>query len=219
MVERGGGGRIVNLSSSSAFRATVSPTAYATSKAAVNGLTRAAAATPGRHSINVNAVAPGVTKTPMTAGIGDDDAYQKVVSSGPLENLLHRPSEAKDVAKVIVFLCLPESRQYDRTGAPHERGPGGRMAARDPRVTTVCSRLPHPQWPSACPRPDRGGRVGHTPARALLAGLALRLRQNARAGSSAAALVCFSSGPNSSMNALGASKRCRHERAQTTTPL
>lgn len=111
MVERGGGGRIVNLSSSSAFRATASPTAYATSKAAVNGLTRAAAADLGRHNINVNAVAPGVTKTPMTAGIGDDGAYQKVVSSGPLENLLHRPSEANDVAKVIVFLCLPESRQ------------------------------------------------------------------------------------------------------------
>ena len=111
MAERGGGGRIVNLSSSAAFRASASPAAYATSKAAINGLTRVAAADLGRYDINVNAVAPGMTKTPMTAGIGDEDAYQRVVSSGPLENLLHRPSEAKDVAKVIVFLCLPESRQ------------------------------------------------------------------------------------------------------------
>ena len=111
MVERGGGGRIVNVSSSAAFRATASPAAYATSKAAINGLTRAAAADLGHCDINVNAVAPGMTKTPMTAGIGDDHAYQNVVSSGPLENLLHRPSEAKDVANVIVFLCLPESRQ------------------------------------------------------------------------------------------------------------
>jgi NAD(P)-dependent dehydrogenase (short-subunit alcohol dehydrogenase family) len=47
----------------------------------------------------------------MTAGLGDDDVYQAIVSSGPLENLLHRASEAEDVAEVIVFLCLPESRQ------------------------------------------------------------------------------------------------------------
>ena len=52
-----------------------------------------------------------MTKTPMTAGIGDDEAYTRIVSAGPLENLLHRASEAEDVANVILFLCLPESRQ------------------------------------------------------------------------------------------------------------
>jgi NAD(P)-dependent dehydrogenase (short-subunit alcohol dehydrogenase family) len=111
MMERGGGGRIVNLSSSAAFRATPSPAVYAASKAAINGLTRAAAADLGPYDVNVNAVAPGMTKTPMTAGLGDDDAYTAIVSSGPLENLLHRPSEPADVANVILFLCLPESRQ------------------------------------------------------------------------------------------------------------
>jgi NAD(P)-dependent dehydrogenase (short-subunit alcohol dehydrogenase family) len=111
MVERGGGGRIVNLSSSAAFRAVPSPAVYAASKAAINGLTRSAAADLGPYDVNVNAVAPGMTKTPMTAGLGDDAAYQAIVSSGPLENLLHRVSEAEDVANVILFLCLPESRQ------------------------------------------------------------------------------------------------------------
>jgi NAD(P)-dependent dehydrogenase (short-subunit alcohol dehydrogenase family) len=111
MVARGGGGRIVSLSSSAAFRATSSPAAYAASKAAVNGLTRAAAADLGIYDINVNAVAPGVTKTPMTAAIGDDEAYRLSVSEGPLANLLKRPSEASDVAAVILFLCLPASRQ------------------------------------------------------------------------------------------------------------
>ena len=111
MVERGGGGRIVNVSSSAAFRASPSPAVYAASKAGICGLTRAAAADLGPHDINVNAVAPGMTKTPMTAGIGDDDVYQAIVSSGPLENLLHRASEAEDVANAILFLCLPESRQ------------------------------------------------------------------------------------------------------------
>jgi NAD(P)-dependent dehydrogenase (short-subunit alcohol dehydrogenase family) len=111
MVERGGGGRIVNLSSSGAFRASSAPALYAASKSAINGLTRASAADLGRHGVNVNSVAPGMTKTPMTSSIGDDDAYERIVSSGPLENLLHRPSEPTDVAEVILFLCLPASRQ------------------------------------------------------------------------------------------------------------
>ena len=111
MIERGGGGRIVNLSSSAAFRATFSPVVYAATKAGVNGMTRAAAADLGPHDINVNAVAPGLTKTPMTASMGDDEGYRKAATSGPLANLLHRASEAEDVANVIVFLCRPESRQ------------------------------------------------------------------------------------------------------------
>jgi len=111
MAERGAGGRIVNLSSSAAFRPTKSPAVYAASKAAIVGLTRASAADLGPYDVNVNAVAPGMTKTPMTAGIGDDEAYTRIVSAGPLENLLHRASEAEDVANVILFLCLPESRQ------------------------------------------------------------------------------------------------------------
>jgi NAD(P)-dependent dehydrogenase (short-subunit alcohol dehydrogenase family) len=111
MVERGGGGRIVNLSSSAAFRATAAPAIYAATKAGINGLTRSSAADLARHDVLVNAVAPGMTKTPMTASIGDDEAYDRVVSGGPLENLTHRAAEAEDVANVVLFLCLPESRQ------------------------------------------------------------------------------------------------------------
>ena len=99
------------MSSSAAFRATYSPAVYAATKAGINGLTHATAGDLGPHNINVNAVAPGLTKTPMVAGIGADETIQKVVTSGPLSNLLHRASEAEDVANVIVFLCLPGSRQ------------------------------------------------------------------------------------------------------------
>jgi NAD(P)-dependent dehydrogenase (short-subunit alcohol dehydrogenase family) len=112
MIDRGGGGRIVNLSSSAAFRA-AGPNAshYAASKAALSAVTRTAAGELGPYDINVNAVAPGLTKTPMTKGIGDDEAYARAASDGPLANLLGRASEASDVAAVIIFLCLPESRQ------------------------------------------------------------------------------------------------------------
>jgi NAD(P)-dependent dehydrogenase (short-subunit alcohol dehydrogenase family) len=111
MIDRGGGGRIVNISSSSAFRARNSPIAYASSKAALVQLTRSTAAELGPHNINVNAVAPGITATAMTKAIGDAEALQKTASNGPLENLFHRVSQPEDVAAAIVFLCLPGSRQ------------------------------------------------------------------------------------------------------------
>jgi NAD(P)-dependent dehydrogenase (short-subunit alcohol dehydrogenase family) len=111
MIERGGGGRIINVSSSSAFRARNSPIAYASSKAAIVQLTRSAAAELGPHDINVNAIAPGITATGMTRMLGDAEALQRAASSGPLENLFHRVSQPEDVAAAILFHCLPGSRQ------------------------------------------------------------------------------------------------------------
>lgn len=112
-VARGGGGRIVNLSSSSAFRASHSKPAYGSAKAALGALTRITASQLGQHDINVNAVAPGITNTP---GAGskrnvDYDAMRKKVTEGPQVNFFGRVSEAEDVAAMIVFLCSQGSRQ------------------------------------------------------------------------------------------------------------
>jgi NAD(P)-dependent dehydrogenase (short-subunit alcohol dehydrogenase family) len=112
MVERGEGGRIVNVSSSSAFRALGVTPAYAGSKAALQALTRVAAADLGPHDINVNAVVPGLTRTSMAQHfVGGDDVLNRGARDGPLSNLLGRVSEPEDVAAVIAFLCLPQSRQ------------------------------------------------------------------------------------------------------------
>ncbi len=111
MVERGGGGRIVNVSSSSAFRAQRSIPPYGSSKAALVQLTRSAASDLGPHDINVNAVAPGLTATGMTREVRDDEQLREMVTSGPLENLFQRVSQPEDVAAAILFLCLPASRQ------------------------------------------------------------------------------------------------------------
>jgi NAD(P)-dependent dehydrogenase (short-subunit alcohol dehydrogenase family) len=111
MVERGGGGRIVNVTSSSGHRARQSMAPYGAAKAGLTQLTRTAAADLGRYDINVNAVAPGVTMTPMSQSIGDEADFQKAVTEGPLSNLLNRVSRPEDVADAILYLCLPGSRQ------------------------------------------------------------------------------------------------------------
>jgi NAD(P)-dependent dehydrogenase (short-subunit alcohol dehydrogenase family) len=111
LVERGEGGRIVNISSSSAFRAKMSQPAYGSSKAALVQLTRSAAAELGPHGINVNAVAPGLTRSAITAPMGEDTLSSLAEGDGPLGNLLRRVADPEDVAAVIVFLCSPASRQ------------------------------------------------------------------------------------------------------------
>ena len=112
LIERGQGGRIVNVTSSAAFQAAGCSPHYAASKAALTSLTRTAAAELGPHGINVNAVAPGLTRTAYRQErVGSDEAFRQILSEGPMANLLHSVPEPDDVAEAIVFLCLPASRQ------------------------------------------------------------------------------------------------------------
>lgn len=110
MIAGGRGGRIVNVTSSSAFRASLTDPDYASAKAGLVGLSRSAAGQLAKYHINVNCVAPGLTVTGMAEKL-DPAVVQQFVESGPLENLFHRLSQPADVAAAIVFLCLPASRQ------------------------------------------------------------------------------------------------------------
>ena len=111
MVAQGRGGRIVSISSSSGSRATGVKLAYGVTKAGLNALTRIAAAQLGKHDINVNAVAPGITRTPLQRSLRSEDSMGRDVSGGALENFFKRVSEPEDVAAAVLFLCLPASRQ------------------------------------------------------------------------------------------------------------
>lgn len=111
MIEGGQGGRIVNLSSSAAFRALHANPGYVSSKGGLNALTRSAAGALGPYDITVNAVVPGPTLTPMSRVHMSDEDLHQVVRNGPLQNLLGRVSEPEDVASVVAFLCTPAARQ------------------------------------------------------------------------------------------------------------
>lgn len=109
---RAGGGKIVNVSSGSAFRAQKTRLAYGASKAGLNALTRIAAAQLGALDINVNAVAPGVTDTPSgTVSQSDPAVLKEKLSVGPHANFMQRVSSPEEIAATMLFLCTPGARQ------------------------------------------------------------------------------------------------------------
>lgn len=108
---RQGGGRIVNVTSSSAHRARNSLPAYGASKSGLMQLTRSAAADLGPFNINVNAVAPGLTATRIVSDHFTPETLATALSVGPLANLLQRISEPEDIAAAVLFLCQDGSRQ------------------------------------------------------------------------------------------------------------
>ena len=75
MIESGGGGSIVNISSISALRPR-RLTAYTTSKGAIIAMTRAMAVDHGPEGIRVNCIAPGPVYTPMVYSRGMPDAQR-----------------------------------------------------------------------------------------------------------------------------------------------
>jgi NAD(P)-dependent dehydrogenase (short-subunit alcohol dehydrogenase family) len=111
MVERRGGGRIVNVVSNGAFRARAVPS-YGSSKAALAQLGRTAAAELGPHGIAVNSVAPGMTRTPIAVAThGNEKLDAMVQGEGSRSNLLGRVAEPEEIASAVAYLCLPEARQ------------------------------------------------------------------------------------------------------------
>jgi len=100
-----GGGSIVNTSSSTADLAFPGGAEYIASKAAVLGLTRAAAVDFGGQGIRVNAILPGVISTPMVKRMSDDPAFTERVAHARARHLLGRfghPSEIAEAAKWLL---------------------------------------------------------------------------------------------------------------------
>ena len=96
---------IVNTVSVNGLRAFSGAHGYAASKAGLAGLTRSTSRELGPHGIRVNAVAPGLVRTPMTHG--DDGLPADWVADRVAGVPLRRIGEPEDVARVIAFLLSP----------------------------------------------------------------------------------------------------------------
>src|SRR3954470_13565834 len=124
LMARRGGGRIVNVASSSGKRPSLTNAAYSVTKAAELSLSRVFADTWSAKGVLVNAVTPGPVHTPLwlaEGGLADQHAAAKGVSR---EEALAAQSEKipigrfgseEEVAAVVVFLC--SERASNVTGA------------------------------------------------------------------------------------------------------
>ncbi|WP_313892352.1 3-oxoacyl-ACP reductase FabG [Psychrobacillus sp.] len=99
-----GHGKIINTSSVSGVYGNVGQTNYAATKAAVIGMTKTWAKEFGRKGINVNAVAPGFTKTAMVEKMPEKviDQMKSIIS-------MQRLGEPSDIANAYLFLASDES--------------------------------------------------------------------------------------------------------------
>jgi len=96
------GGSIVNIGSLSAKAGFHGQSNYAAAKAGVHALTRVLSRECARRGIRVNAVAPGVIETPMTAHLPD------LVRTEMIRNISsQRFGTVDEVAHAVLFLCSP----------------------------------------------------------------------------------------------------------------
>jgi 3-oxoacyl-[acyl-carrier protein] reductase len=101
-------GRIINFSSITAQRAKRGQVNYTAVKAGVEGFTKGLALEVAHRGVTVNAIAPGLINTPMTAELlsklGDDT---KSVKSKIPAGYIGEPS---DIAEAVRFLCSEKAR-------------------------------------------------------------------------------------------------------------
>jgi 2-deoxy-D-gluconate 3-dehydrogenase len=97
-----GGGKIVNIASLLSFQGGIRVPAYAASKSAVAGLTRALANEWAAHGINVNAIAPGYFDTNNTAALRADAVREPAILARIPAGRWGQP---QDLAGAAVFLA------------------------------------------------------------------------------------------------------------------
>ena len=98
-------GRIINIASVSGVIGNMGQANYSASKAAVIGLTKAAAKELASRNITVNAVAPGFVATEMT-DVLSDSVKEAAVATIPLG----RFGEVEDIAETVVFLASDKAK-------------------------------------------------------------------------------------------------------------
>jgi NAD(P)-dependent dehydrogenase (short-subunit alcohol dehydrogenase family) len=101
MIERGRGGRIINIASTSGHRGRTNATAYTAAKGGVLNLTRSLAMQLAPYSIRVNSVTPNRIGSPVGEAI--------VPENREVNNLAGRPGVPQDIAAAVAFLASDDA--------------------------------------------------------------------------------------------------------------
>ncbi|ROR65328.1 SDR family NAD(P)-dependent oxidoreductase [Agrococcus jenensis] len=123
MRDAGRGGSIINITSRLASIGVPTMSVYSASKGAMLALTTAAAVELAPHDIRVNAVAPGMTRTPLyESWVAEQDdpaaTEQRVAAAIPLQRI----ATPQDVAATVAFLASPGAAYITGTSIPVDGG-------------------------------------------------------------------------------------------------
>ena len=118
MIGRGGGGKIIVISSGAGKQGIARYAAYCSSKFALIGFTQSLAQELGPHKINVNAICPGLVNTErvdfIAAALAPEgesaEEHRAMMVRGRGQAVpMGRIAEAEDISKAAAFLCSSES--------------------------------------------------------------------------------------------------------------
>ena len=118
MVARGGGGRIISVSSASGLRGIARFGAYCSSKFGIIGFTQSLALELASHGITVNAICPSLTATErvghMASVLSDpklplEEATDALLSRAAANTPMGRLAQPEDLARTVAFLASDEA--------------------------------------------------------------------------------------------------------------
>ena len=104
-MQAAGWGRIINVSSIYGLIGGKGEVAYSTAKAGVIGLTKSVAKECGEDGVTVNAVLPGLIRTPTIEGFMAEKYKQQIIA----DTALGRIGEPEEVARVVAFLASEDA--------------------------------------------------------------------------------------------------------------
>lgn len=92
-------GVIINISSAAAYKPKLGQSAYSSSKAAIESLTKVLALEYGQYNIRINTIAPGYVQTETAKSI-KDKTRNRIIENTPLRRFV----ETEDIANAALFL-------------------------------------------------------------------------------------------------------------------
>jgi NAD(P)-dependent dehydrogenase (short-subunit alcohol dehydrogenase family) len=109
LLQKFGGGSLINIASIAGVTGSIGPTGYGPSKHGVVGATKDAALKYAKDGIRVNVICPGYIQTPMTASFAPNEAESQELINGKLRVPMGRWGQPEEIGAVVAFLASDQA--------------------------------------------------------------------------------------------------------------